>query len=260
MNYKNKSLQKTFEIIEALSVSPMTPSELCEKLGIHRSTLHRFLQNLEDLHYIEKLSDHRMRLSHHFIRIGLQAQTHFHFLTIAKPLMKSFADEIGESVLIAAFNGQQVTYLQKEESSQTVRIVVEAGSQSPPYTVASGKLFLSEFSDFELELYLEQTVLKPYTKNTITNKDDLRKEIYKIREQQYAIDHEEYELGLKGFACPIREVSGSTIGALCVAGFSLRFDDKKTSETIQLLKEYSKELSLELGYQGYHTTISGDQK
>ncbi|WP_209121029.1 IclR family transcriptional regulator [Alkalihalobacillus sp. BA299] len=260
MNYRNKSLEKTFEIIEALSISPLTPSDLSKNLGINRSTLHRFLQNLEELEYVEKLPDHRIRLSHRFIRIGLQAQTHFNFLTIAKPFMKAFADRVGESVLIASFNGKKVTYLEKEESSQTVRIVVEAGSQSPPYTVASGKLLLSELSEKDLNQFLKRTTLKPYTKNTITEEEELRKELKKIKEQEYAIDHEEYELGLKGFACPIRDVSGSTIGALCVAGVSLRFDEKKTFETIELLKHYSSEISMQLGYQGYHTTISGDQK
>ncbi|MFC0560625.1 IclR family transcriptional regulator [Halalkalibacter alkalisediminis] len=260
MNYKNKSVEKAFEIIEALSVSPLTPSDLSSHLGINRSTLHRFLQNLEDLEYVEKLPDHRIRLSHRFIRIGLQAQTHFNFLTIAKPIMKAFAEEIGESVLIASFNGYKVTYLEKEESSQTVRIVVDAGSQSPPYTVASGKLFLSELSEKDLNLFFKRTQLKSYTKNTITDEDELRKELKKIKEQEVAIDDEEYELGLKGFASPIRDVSGSTIGALCVAGVSIRFDKRKTLETIELLKQYSREISFQLGYQGYHTTISGDQK
>ncbi|WP_142247866.1 IclR family transcriptional regulator [Alkalihalobacterium alkalinitrilicum] len=260
MNYRNKSLEKTFEIIEALSVSPTTPSNLAKDLGINRSTLHRFLQNLEELQYVEKLPDHRIRLSHRFIRIGHQAQSHFHFITVAKPIMKTFADRIGECVFIASFNGRKVTYLEKAESSQTVRIVIEAGGQSPPYAVASGKLFLSELSEKDLNQFLKRTELKPYTTNTITEKNDLRRELRRIKQNGYSLDDEEYEIGLKGFACPIRDVSGSTVAAFCVAGVALRFDEKKVNETIELLKYYSNEISMQLGYPGYHTTISGDQK
>ncbi|WP_158640075.1 hypothetical protein [Halalkalibacter nanhaiisediminis] len=38
MNYKNKSLEKTFEIIEALSNSPLSATNLSKQLGINRST------------------------------------------------------------------------------------------------------------------------------------------------------------------------------------------------------------------------------
>lgn len=259
LNYKNKSLEKTFEIIEALSSSPLTATELSKQLEINRSTLHRFLQNLEYLRYIEKLSDNRLRLTHQFIRLGRLAQTHFDFLPIAKPYMKELADKIGESVLLASFNGFEVAYLDKVESPQTVRIVIGAGNEAPPYTVASGKLFLSELPQNQLTQYIQRTNLHPYTANTITLESKLRKELSKIKKQEYAIDNEEYELGLKGFASPIRDVSGGTIAALCVAGVSLRFDEKKTSETIELIKQYSREISLHLGYQVSRTALSSDE-
>jgi IclR family transcriptional regulator, KDG regulon repressor len=135
LNYKNKSLEKTFEIIEALSETPLTPTELSKQIQINRSTLHRFLQNLEELRYLEKLSDNRMRLTQQFIRLGRLAEKHFDFIPIAKPFMKELADQIKESVLIASFNDFKIAYLDKIESLQTVRIVLEAGAEVPPHTV-----------------------------------------------------------------------------------------------------------------------------
>jgi DNA-binding IclR family transcriptional regulator len=258
LNYKNKSLEKTFEIIEALSETPLTPTELSKQIQINRSTLHRFLQNLEELRYLEKLSDNRMRLTQQFIRLGRLAEKHFDFIPIAKPFMKELADQIKESVLIASFNDFKIAYLDKIESLQTVRIVLEAGAEVPPHTVASGKLFLSDLDEKELTQYIERTTLHPFTKNTITDEYDLRKELEKIKNQDYAIDHEEYELGLKGFASPIRDANGNMIAALCVAGVSLRFDHQKTFETIELMKQYSNEISLQIGYQGNHTAFGGD--
>lgn len=69
-----------------------------------------------------------------------------------------------------------------------------------------------------------------------------------IRAQNYAIDEEEYEIGLKGFAAPIREATGTMIAALSVAGVSLRFDDEKSKTTIEQLLRYAELISFDLGW------------
>ncbi|AST96128.1 IclR family transcriptional regulator [Shouchella clausii] len=248
MEYQNKSLRKAFEIIESLCAKPMTATELSKKLNLNPSTLHRFLANLEAMGYTEKLKNNQVRLTQQFIQLGKMAQAHYDVEALSKPYLKKLADSTGESVLLSSFHQFKVTYLDKIESSQTVRIVLGPGSHAPSYAVASGKLFLSQLSPEQLDDFFANTELKAYTKNTFTDEQQLRKELVHIRAQNYAIDEEEYEIGLKGFAAPIREATGTMIAALSVAGVSLRFDDEKSKTTIEQLLRYAELISFDLGW------------
>lgn len=248
MSYENKSLIKTFNIIQALSEKPRSASVLAKHLGMNASTLHRFLANLEGMGFTEKLANQEIRLTHRFIQLGVMAKSHFDVEGLAKPYLRKLVDETNESALLSSFHQWHVTYLDKLESSQTVRIVIEPGDGAPSYTVASGKLFLSELPDVQLESFFAKTTFVSKTANTLTTKQALKAEIAHIRDQGYAIDEEEYEVGLKGFAAPIRDSSGEMVAALSVAGVSIRFDEAKTNETIEIVKRYAAEISKELGW------------
>lgn len=51
-----QSIERAFEIIEALAVEPrgLTVSELSERLSLHKTTVHRILQTLLQRGYVQK--------------------------------------------------------------------------------------------------------------------------------------------------------------------------------------------------------------
>ncbi|WP_408008072.1 IclR family transcriptional regulator [Pseudalkalibacillus sp. A8] len=250
MDYHIKSVERAFEIMKAISIEPLTPAELSIKLQINKSTIHRFLSTLINLGYVEKLSNHSIRLTQSFINLGINAQKQYEVFNTARPYLVKLAEEFKESALLSVFNGTEVQYVDKVESPHAVRTVFDPGKKAPAYAVASGKMFLSSLGENELEYYLDNQVMTAFTDNTLTDRDKLKKEIAKIKEKEYALDNEEYEIGLRGFACPIKDYRGDVIAALCIAGIAPRLTDKqRISKIVQALLYASKEVSLQLGFQ-----------
>ncbi|WP_431803853.1 IclR family transcriptional regulator [Halobacillus andaensis] len=249
MDYNIKSVKRVFEIIQEISCNPQTPAELASNLDINKSTIHRFLSTLQNLGYIEKMADNSVRLSQSFINIAMNAQTQYEIVNICRPYLVNLSEEFQEGALLATFNGKESEYVDKVESSLAVRIVFEPGKKAPAYSVASGKVFLASLKEEELNHYLEEMQVTQFTKNTITDEKKLRKELAGIRKSGYATDNEEYEIGLRGFACPIKDYKGNTVAAICIAGIAPRITDAgKINEIIRSLKEDAKEISMRMGY------------
>ncbi len=251
MEYEIKSVVRTFRILKALSSESLTPSELTKELDINKSTMHRFLFTLKSLGYIETdQSNNTVRLSQSFINLGIHAQKHYQIHATSRPYLKQLTNKFKESALLAVFNGYEVQYVDNIESSHAVRTVFDLGKKAPAYAVASGKLFLSTLNDQELNEYLHTQEMGAYTNNTLTDHERLKIELRKIKDVGYAIDNEEYEIGLKGFACPIRNRAGNVIAALCIAGIASRITEKqKIHNIIDELIYASEEISSQLGFQ-----------
>ena len=60
--------------------------------------------------------------------------------------------------------------------------------------------------------------LVPYKPNTITNPDELRKELEKVRQQGFAVSTEELTEGTRSIAAPIRDYTGKVVCAITVVG------------------------------------------
>ncbi|MFD1415689.1 IclR family transcriptional regulator [Oceanobacillus jeddahense] len=248
MQYQNKSLGKSFDIIESLCREPKTATELSMELGLNPTTLHRFIMTLQEMGIVEKLNDNKLRMSYQFINLGKMAETHYDIAGDSKPFLEALAKESGESVLISTFQNFSVSYLSKVESSHAIRIVLDPGDKVPSYTVASGKLFLSSLDETLLHKFLAKVKLEKKTENTITTKEALLKELQEIRERGYAIDNEEYLVGLKGMAAPIYNSTGNVVAALSVAGVALRLDNDKTTSIAERLLYYANKISNTLGW------------
>ncbi|MFY0759886.1 IclR family transcriptional regulator [Metabacillus dongyingensis] len=250
MDYNIKSVERAFEIIEAIALKSKLPSELSKELNINKTTLHRFLATLHDLGYIDKRSDNSISLSQSFINLGVKARNQYNIVAISRPYLKSLAEEFEESALLATFNGNISQYEDKVESSRAVRIVFDSGGTAPAHAVASGKIFLASLEHDSLLEYMDRVPFTAYTRNTIIEKEKLIDEVAKIRELGYAVDNEEYEIGLQGFACPVKDADGKVIRALCVAGIANRIKDKNNKDKIKsALLKASSEISSKMGYQ-----------
>lgn len=247
MDYTIKSVVKALEVLELLSKEPLTAKEISDKLGINKSTLHRFLYTLESQYYIEQNSLNEYRLSQKMIQMGMSAQNNIHLSQIIRPYLLDLSKEFGESAILAGFDQHGVFYMDKAESPHAVRIVIEPGKRAPGHCVASGKLFLSHLSAEELTQYVAKHPLRAYTENTITEMASLKQELEQIRQRSYAVDYEEYEVGLKGLAAPIYNYSGKMVAALCVAGISMRIPDDKVQSISQVLNEMAQTISIQLG-------------
>ena len=96
------------------------------------------------------------------------------------------------------------------------------GCRSPLYCTSTGKLYLAWMSNSELDRYLKSEKLIPYTENTITDADSLRKVISTIREDGFASTNSEFVLGVIGAAVPVVDKTNRLLAGLAISVPSVR--------------------------------------
>jgi DNA-binding IclR family transcriptional regulator len=108
------------------------------------------------------------------------------------------------------------------EVDQPLRVVRRAGSRSPAYSSAGGKVLLAALPPESIDTMFERR-LRRNTSRTIGSRDELHGQLARIREQAYAMNIGETDDGVNAIAVPIVDVTGRAVAAVSVAAPAMRF-------------------------------------
>lgn len=258
--YKIKVLHKAFRLLELFNneeVEELSAPEITERLRYTQPTVFRLISNLEDEGYLEKnIETGKYRLGMRLFFLGSRVKP-FHFLkNAARPLLIKLNRQTGETVHLAVLHKHEVLYLDKIHSSHTVRVVISrVGKKLPAHCSGVGKVLLAHSSMEEVKEAVEDSGLPAFTANTITTWNRLKEELEKIRQQGFAIDNEEIEIGLKCVAAPVF-VNDQVVAALSVSIPKDRFDQAGV-DLPQAVMNTAKELSAVLTESSINAKRSG---
>lgn len=124
------------------------------------------------------------------------------------PILRRISSETGETAYASGWwNGEIVTLATSRGTHPVQASEIPHGTYSDAHARAAGKLLMAFASTETCLQYLIAHPLTKRTRNTITSLPRFRKELEKIREQGYAIDNEEYLVGVSGISVPIDQGS-----------------------------------------------------
>ena len=100
-------------------------------------------------------------------------------------------------------------------------------SYNPVICTSLGKVLLAH-TDLPLQKLIidhsyKKDIFKKYTTNTISSKKALLEELNKIKSQAYAVDREEFEIGLICVAVPVYNMRNQVVASLSASGPANRF-------------------------------------
>ncbi len=167
---------------------------------------------------------------------------------LALPVMVRLQELTRETISLYVMEGNDRVCIERLESPETVRIVARVGRRIPLYAGSAGKVFLAYLPEVRRDEILAGIELVPMTKLTITNMDELKTNLHKIRRQGYAVSKGEWVLEASGIAAPILDQFGRITAALTISGPSQRFTEEKIHEIAALVKPAAEKISQELGY------------
>ena len=248
-----KILEKGLKLLEELAQSAEGKSavELAELLGIHKTSVYRYLNTLLEMGYIRTDGNGVYHLGNKILELGSHMLRRMPLREVAHPFLVKLSAETQKTVHLCVLDGAEVVYLDKVESQRSLPIISRIGSRAPAYCTGVGKALLSTLpTDQVLEL-LKRTPLVKRTENTITDPMKLLDELKLTRERGYAIDDGEHEEGIKCFAAPIKDFSGETVGAISITGLKREFEDSEESDRLlNTVVKGAKDISLALGHIG----------
>ncbi len=221
---KVQSVIKAMKIFEELvyNGSAISLSKLSDRVELNISTVHRLINTLLDLGYVEQNADGQYRLGLFAYEVSEMINREFDLRKVVHPILEDIAAECNETCNLVVLEDSQVVYLDQVESTNMVRMFASPGSRGPAYCTGAGKMLLSYLEEEELEAYINKTEFIPYTDSTITDPLNMKRELKKIRLQNYSLDLEERERGVRCVAAPILGKERKIMGAISVSGPSTR--------------------------------------
>jgi len=223
-------------------------SEIAQVAGLHKATAYRIVTTLVNYGYLEWVPDiQKYRLGLELSNLGYKVIRRMDLRREALPYMKKLVQEWDETCDLSIFDQGRVFYIEVLRGNHALTIAAAVGQRLPTHCTASGKLFLAYLPPEELDAILNQP-LTAYTDSTITSLDELRKQLDVFRRQGYAVDYEEYELGICAVAAPIFNRSGTVIAAIGGPSPTSRMTPERITEIAEALKEAARAISRRMGY------------
>ncbi|NPV85792.1 MAG: IclR family transcriptional regulator [Anaerolineae bacterium] len=239
-----QSLARGLQILERIAESPQGVSitELAEVFGIDKGSVSRLLQTLAKYGFAEKVaSTRRYVLGAQVVRLSRVMLARMPLRETARPFLTRLVEQTGECAHLAILAQGQALYIDQQESPFSLRVTTGVGTMAPLFCTALGKVLLAF-------CYLPLPELKPYTARTITDPLMLERHLEIVRAQGYAIDDEEYNVGVRCIAVPVYDDRASCVAAIGISGPTSRLTLEKIPETAQAVVATGKELSALLGF------------
>ena len=250
--YQAPSVKKAFQILKLISDSEggLGISDLAKRLEIGKSTVHGITSALEALGtIIRDPKTKRYILGLTLLELGRAAYSQIELKDLVRPIMEDLMEETQESVFVGVLNGERVTILDIVESKQDLKMTSTRGTTVPLLAGAVGKVLLATMSDEKAREIIGKRELYRYTENSITDPEAYLQAVRIAREKGYATDYEEYILGVRAVASPIK-AENHLVSAIWVVGFKTSLNDHKMEGVIRRTKESAEKIthSLERQY------------
>lgn len=248
----NQSVVKTLRIVEILSdaKAPVRLTDLAREVGLTPSTTLRMVNTLVACGYAwqEEGGTQGYALTTRFAQVGQKIAANFSMMDLVHPRLLRLSRETGEAGTFARTMQGKVRYLDVVEGSNNNHIVIrqQIGGSAYMHCTGSGKLFLCQYSPEEFERFLNEP-LPALTPHTITERAVLEQELEVTRQRGYALDDEEYEIGMRCVAAPIQNAAGRTVGVISLSGPVSRMSmDRIERELLPALRACAEQITCQM--------------
>jgi DNA-binding IclR family transcriptional regulator len=233
-------------------------SELARRLQLAKSTVHRLLTTLATEGLIEQ--DSRTggyRLGIVVFELGEAVRVHLDLHAAAGPVLASLREQTGESSQVGVLDGTEVVYVDRLESSQSLRLFTETGRRVPVHCTSSGKVLLAHLPDVERAGLLDRLTLTALTPYTLTDPLTLLADCAKARRRGWAEAVNERELGIASVAAPVRDANGTVVAAVSIGAPVVRLAAARRRRLGGLIAEAGEAISRRLGWSPEATGTAG---
>lgn len=201
-----QSVARAVEIMETLANSrtPVGVVDLARRVGLPVSTAHRLLRALQQhglVHKDPRSGRHELGLK--VVQLSARVLDNLDVRAVARPALEQLQAETRETVHLAVLDQTEVVYIDKLDSTRSLRMYSRIGRRVPVYCTALGKALLAFSDEDTVRAVLGRIRLRRHTANTITSRAALYAELAEVRRRGYAVDNIEFEDGIRCVGAPV---------------------------------------------------------
>lgn len=242
----NQSIIKAFEILKIFTREEPEKSlaQISKETGINKTTVYRFLSSLMKIGFVgQDPHTGTYHLGIKLFEIGNRVIVNKNIIEISRSILTRIVKDINITIHLATIYDNEVLYLDKIKSTQSLQMHTYIGLRVPLHCTALGKSILSRLPKDEVREMLKYVRLTARTPQTITKINDLLQNLQTVKKNGYAVDREEFEEHVLCVAVPILNNDDYPIAAISMSGNKLQINDRSIPILAGELQKASKLIS-----------------
>lgn len=198
-------------------------SDIAEDLDLPVSTVHRLLTSMERRRFVQqnpKTGQWLVGQKAH--SVGESYSLHDKLVVPARPFLRTLRDRTRETANLGVIQAEEAVTIAQVESREIMRAIAAPGGAVPVLNSGMGKAIVATWPDDAIANLIKRQGLRPMTPNSLMSELAVFEEMDRIRREGYAVDDEEYLVGMRCVAAVIWSPEREPIGAISVSGLAAR--------------------------------------
>ncbi|MFF1571585.1 IclR family transcriptional regulator [Leifsonia sp. NPDC058292] len=246
----SQSLSRALDLLDFVSRGVDSLDALAERAGVHKTTVLRLLQTLESHGFVTRDAAFRYHVGSAVFSLAQSALEGRDVRRVASPTLQALGASTGQTVHLATYESGTVTYIDKVESRQPLRMYSRVGLPAALHATAVGKVLLGGLDDAVLRRIADGIDYERFTDGTIGTADDLIAEVRLSVSRGWAQDHEEHETFMNCVGAPVFGADGKVAAAVSISVPNVVLPYADVLALLPVLHEATTTISAELGFTG----------
>lgn len=210
--------------------------------GLPKSSVFRYLSTLEARHYVQRddNGDYRIGLA----LLPMRARQVDRMTRRVRPILARVQEEFDETVSLGMLDGSTVVYLDVLESHQPMRLASRVGAREPLHAGAMGKVLAARLDLGQVKSIVQTQGMPRLTPHTIVTLKDYVEHLDIVRDEGFALDESESQLGGRAVAVAIDDVQLPLAVSLC--GPEARVQVDTVPDIVECLQDAADQIADEL--------------
>ncbi len=241
----NQSVERAAAILQFLSRQQGAAgvTEIARNAGLGKTTTHRLLSTLCHVGLVRSDGERgQYALGFGLLRLTADWLNGMEVRSAALPELRKLRQQTGETVSLNVRDADMLVPIERLDTHQAIRYIVELGRPQPLHLGAGGKVILAFLADSEIDDLL--AAADPEGTRTSQVRDDLAL----IRKNGTAISRGEVVPGACAISAPVFNRDGAAIGSLSVLCLEATLDEDNAQKFSRLLRDSAVDVSARLGW------------
>ena len=212
------SLQKGLEVLTCFGRqhSRLTVSEVARLTDCSPASARRSLLTLQALGYLDSdgkrfwMLPKALLVAHAYLASRATP-------SLAQPLLDALSERTRESASLGKLLGDHAIIIARSTARRSLSTGLGIGSRLPAYCSALGRVLLASLPPAEAERRVRAMPRQPLTARTVYELKPVLALLARCREEGYAGNDGELELGVRSMAVPVHDRSGAMVAAMSIA-------------------------------------------
>jgi IclR family acetate operon transcriptional repressor len=249
-----QALDRAFLILDVIADAggEAKLTQIANIAGLNVSTCHHLISTLHNWGYVARGANSRSYvLGSRILHLSAACLRQVDLPRRAQSFVDRLNDQTREAVQLAIMQDTNLVNVLHREARHAVRVDAGLGGNSnAAHATATGKAILAWLPPTELDRIVADKGLTAFTPHTITDIERLKEDLRLTRRNGFAIDREEFQLGVICLGAAIRDHAGAVVGSISVASPVFRATPEYINQISVHLIAAADELSTELGAPG----------